>query len=79
MLERRLDYPDEQASGTEYAVVDEHGDSTVYRVWEQRFSRASIERLLADTGFELEHLRGDLTGEPWRAQHETFAVVARRT
>ena len=79
VLERRLDYPDEQASGTDYAVVDEHGGSTVYRVWEQRFSRASIERLLADTGFELEHLRGDLTGEPWRAQHETLAVVARRT
>jgi cyclopropane fatty-acyl-phospholipid synthase-like methyltransferase len=78
VLERRLDYPDEQVYGTEYAVIDADADATVYRIWEQRFSRESIEHLLTENRFELEQVAGDLTGSPWRAELEMLAVVARR-
>jgi SAM-dependent methyltransferase len=76
VLERRLAYPD-GVFLTEHAVLDEHGEATVYRIWERRFSRDSIERLLADTGFEVEHVAADLTGAPWQPGSETLAVVAR--
>jgi cyclopropane fatty-acyl-phospholipid synthase-like methyltransferase len=78
VLERTLDYSEEEVFGREHAVVDDSGQIALYRIWEQRFSRERIERLLADTGFELERLAGDLTGAAWGPELETFAVVARR-
>jgi cyclopropane fatty-acyl-phospholipid synthase-like methyltransferase len=79
VLERRLDYPEEDVSGTEYAVLDERGDETLYRIWEQRFSPDTLRALLTDCGFEIEHLAADLTGAPWAPESETIAVVARRS
>lgn len=78
VLERRLDYPDELVSGTEHTVLDEDGSATVYRVWEQRFSRDMLEHVLTDAGFDIEHVAADLTGTPWQTPSETLAVVARR-
>jgi hypothetical protein len=78
VLERALDYSEEDVFGREHVVIDDRGLSTLYRVWEKRFSREGIERMLGDTGFELERLTGDLTGAPWLPERETFAVVARR-
>jgi SAM-dependent methyltransferase len=78
VLERRVDYPDDRVFLTEHVVLDEHGEATVYRIWEQRFTRKSIGRLLAETGFEVEHFAADLTGTPWQPASETLAVVARR-
>ena len=79
VLERRLDYPEEDVSGTEYAVLDEDGGETLYRIWEQRFSPDTLRALLADCGFAIDHLAADLTGAPWAPDCETIAVVARRS
>lgn len=78
VLERRLAYPAEDVCGTEYAVLDERGAATIYRIWEQRFSRAVLEALLGGAGFEIEHVAGDLTGAPWTPDSDTLGVVARR-
>jgi len=77
-LLRRLDYPESAVSCDQYAVLDETGAATVYRVWEQRFSRDGLERLLGDAGFEVEQVCADLTGTAWTPEAETLAVVARR-
>lgn len=77
VLERRLDYPEAEVFGREYAVLDDC-DATLYRIWEQRFSRDRVERELRAAGLELERLAADLTGTPWCAGSETVAVVARR-
>lgn len=79
VLERRLDYPAEELSVTEYAVVDEVGCATIYRNWEQRFSLEAVEQLVGDAGFELERVAADLTGTPWQPGSESLAVVARRS
>ena len=79
ILERRLDYPAEELSVTEYAVVDEVGCATIYRIWEQRFSLEAVEQLVGDAGFELERVAADLTGTPWQPGSESLAVVARRS
>jgi SAM-dependent methyltransferase len=78
VLERQVDYPELALSCREHAVVEETGTATVYRIWEQRFSRERLERELAAAGFVLEHLTADLTGTPWTSAAETLAVVARR-
>lgn len=78
VLERQLDYPELALSCREHAVVEETGTATVYRIWEQRFSRERLERELAAAGFALEHLTADLTGTAWTPAAETLAVVARR-
>jgi cyclopropane fatty-acyl-phospholipid synthase-like methyltransferase len=77
VLERRLHYPDQAVSAREHAVIDERGRATVYRIWEQHFSRDALEALLADAGFEVQEVAGDLTGAPWTPESETLAVVAR--
>lgn len=78
VLERRLDYPELDLSCTEHAVLEPSGEATVYRFWEQRFSREGLERLLVDAGFHLERIAADLTGAPWTPDVETIAVVAAR-
>ena len=55
VLERRLHYPEEAVSAREHAVVDERSAATIYRIWEQHFSRDKLEALLADADFEIEH------------------------
>ena len=77
VLERRLDYPALELSCSEYAVLEEAGAATLYRVWEQRFDRGGLVRALGDAGFHVELVCADLTGTPWSAGAETIAVVAR--
>jgi SAM-dependent methyltransferase len=78
VLERQLDYPELALSCREHVVVEAADTVTLYRIWEQRFSRERLERELAAAGFELERLVGDLTGTLWTPAAETLAVVARR-
>jgi SAM-dependent methyltransferase len=78
VLLRQLDYPELELSCDEHTVVEATGDATVFRVWEQRFSREAIGRMLGDAGFEVEHIGADLTGTAWSSEAETLAVVARR-
>jgi SAM-dependent methyltransferase len=77
VLERRLYFPEESVSAREHAVVDERG-ATIYRIWEQHFSRDALEALLAAAGFEVEEIAADLTGTPWTPESPTLAAVARR-
>lgn len=79
VLERRLYFPEEKVSGREHAVIDERGAATIYRIWEQHFSRETLEALLAAAEFEIEELAADLTGARWTPESETLAVIARRT
>lgn len=78
VLERRIDYPDQELSLTEHAVFADEAVPTIYRIWEQRFSREALTHLLASAGFEIEHIVADLTGMPWHPGSEVLAVVARR-
>jgi hypothetical protein len=50
-----LHYPEEAVSAREHAVADERSATTIYRIWEQHFSRDKLEALLADADFEIEH------------------------
>lgn len=78
VLERQIDYPDEELSLMEYAVLEDRTSPTLYRIWEQRFSREGVTRLLAETGFDVERAGADFTGTPWHPDSEILAVVARR-
>lgn len=79
VLERKLDYPSLELSCAEHAVIDGGGAVTVYRIWEQRFTRDGLERLLHEAGFEVTHVAADLTGADWTPEAETMAVVAVRS
>jgi len=78
VLLRQLDYPELELSCDEHTVLEETGEATVFRVWEQRFSREAVGRMLGDAGFEVEHIGADLTGTAWSPEADTLAVVARR-
>jgi cyclopropane fatty-acyl-phospholipid synthase-like methyltransferase len=61
----------------QHTVVDARG-MTTYRVWDRAYSRASLERTLAQHGFSLTSAWMDLTGTPWSSQSPTIAVAATR-
>ena len=65
VLERQLDYPELDLSCSEHVVLEPSDEATVYRFWEQRFSRERLANLLGDAGFRVEQIAADLTGATW--------------
>ena len=78
VLEQGFDYPEQDIWLDQYIVVEESGRMAVYRNWFQDFTRKSITAELAAGGFEVQHVRGDLSGAPFQADGEWIGVVARR-
>jgi cyclopropane fatty-acyl-phospholipid synthase-like methyltransferase len=75
LLERTLAY-DDDVSCREHAVVEPSGAWSLYRFWEQRFTRERLEHELAGAGLAVVELTADLAGAPWSPGSETIAVVA---
>ncbi len=67
----------------ERVVLDKHTIVERGRVrtvldWHQHYSPGTLAAELADSGFEVEEVLGDVAGAPYDASTDEFAVVARR-
>ncbi|MBW3613220.1 MAG: methyltransferase domain-containing protein [Chloroflexi bacterium] len=71
-------YPDARVSLDRYEIV-ERDRSRTFWTWTQYFDVDSLRAELADAGFSLTDVHGDVTGAPFDPAGEEFAVVARRS
>lgn len=71
-------YPDARASLDRYEIV-ERDRSRTFWTWTQYFDVGSLGAELAEAGFSLADVHGDVTGAPFDAAGHEFAAVARRS
>jgi SAM-dependent methyltransferase len=76
VLEEGFDYPEQNIWLDQYVVIEETGVLTVYRNWFQDYTPETITAELAEAGFTVESLWGDLTGQPSTPESEWIGVVA---
>lgn len=76
VLETGFDYPEKSIYLDQHIVIEPDGKQTIYRNWFQDFDPDSITRELADNGFEVKGLWGDLLGTPWQSDSDWVGVVA---
>jgi SAM-dependent methyltransferase len=78
VLEEGFDYPEQALWLDQYTVVESNGKVSVYRNWFQDYTPESITAELAEGGFSVESLCGDLTGAPYTPESEWIGLVARK-
>jgi hypothetical protein len=83
VLEQRFDYEDAALRLDQYLVIegDDAGvpaDLTVYRVWRQEYTPATLTAELAAHGFQVESVWGDLTGEAYHEDSRWIGAVTKR-
>ena len=57
-------------------IVDPDGTATVYRIWEQLYTPATITEVLQRQGFRVRHLGEDLAGTAYRAESTSLGIIA---
>lgn len=62
--------------GNKNTVIDGDGEITVYRNWFQDYTPETITKELAQGGFSVESLWGDLTGKQYSPDSEWIGIVA---
>lgn len=78
VLEQGFDYPELDLFLDQVIVVAAGAGISVYRMWFQDFSRASIIAELEQGGFMVENVWNDLEGTLFSEPNEWIGVVARR-
>lgn len=61
----------------QYVVVDDRTGVVTYRMWFHDYTPATLTPVLVDAGLVVEQIWGSLAGDPYRADADWFAVLAR--
>ncbi len=61
----------------QYVVADDRDGVVTYRMWFHDYTPATLAPVLAEAGLVVEETWGSLTGAPYRADTDWFAVLAR--
>lgn len=78
VLEAGFAYRAGQVSLRQYAIVDESGKTTVYRIWEQYYTPDQITQLLESHGFVVADIYADLAGTVYTPDTLSLGIVAQR-
>ena len=78
VLEEGFDYPEQSIWLDQYTVIEGDGKVSVYRNWFQDYDPEMITGELAQGGFFVESLWGDLTGMPYLSDGEWIGIIAGR-
>lgn len=79
VLEKGFDYPEQDIWLDQYVIIDEQGNSTVYRVWFKDFTLETLKAEVEAVGFRIDKVWGSLDGEPYDAEGDWIAVALRKT
>lgn len=77
LFDQRFD----QKTGTahrQYVIIEPHQAPKVYHLWEQCYTKEMLEEKLNKNGFVCQKLAENLSGQPYKDQSETLAVIACR-
>jgi SAM-dependent methyltransferase len=69
-------YPEANVDLSQFVVMTEDGDLSIYRFWEHAFDKEEICRELETAGFATAKITQDLTGLALSADSKTIALVA---
>ena len=75
VLEEGFDYPEQSIWLDQYTVIEANGKMSVYRNWFQDYTPEAITNELAQNGFVVESLWGDLTGTFFTQESEWIGLV----
>ncbi|MBL0345553.1 class I SAM-dependent methyltransferase [Candidatus Villigracilis affinis] len=75
VLEEGFDYPEQSIWLDQYTVIEANGKMSVYRNWFQDYTPETITNELAQNGFVVESLWGDLTGTFFTQESEWIGLV----
>jgi SAM-dependent methyltransferase len=75
VLEEGFDYPEQSIWLDQYTVIEANGKMSVYRNWFQDYTPEAITNELAQNGFVVESLWGDLTGTLFTQESEWIGLV----
>lgn len=78
VLEEGFDYPESSLWLDQYIVIEADGKISVYRNWFQDYTPETITAELESGGFLVEHVAGDLTGQPYTEAAEWIGLVVRK-
>lgn len=78
LLEESFAYPELSVWLDQFVTIEADGKVSVYRNWFQDYTPETITEELAQGGFAVEGLWGDLTGEPYTPESEWIGLVTRR-
>ncbi len=78
VLEQGFSYPDLKVYLDQYIVIEEGGETVVYRNWFQDYTKEMITKELEAGGFEVVGLWGDLTGSQYCEDGEWIGVIAQK-
>lgn len=78
VLEESFDYPDESIWLDQYTVIEADTKVSIYRNWFQDYTPETITAELAQGGFAVRSLWGDLTGTPLNPDSEWIGAIAGR-
>ena len=78
VLEQTFSYPDQALQMDQYAVIEESGTLSVYRIWRQEYTQESITSELEAGGFDIQSFWGDLTGMPDTEDSEWIGIAAQK-
>ena len=78
VLTQGFDYPEFALYLDQYIVIDADGKMSVYRNWFQDYTRETITTELAQHGFRVQSVWGDLTGSPYSDQTDWIGIIAQK-
>jgi len=78
VFEEGFDYPEQSIWLDQYTIIEADGKVSVYRNWFQDYTSESITAELAQAGFSVENLWGDLTGTPYTPASEWIGLITHK-
>ena len=75
VLEHGFDYPEGAIYLDQVIVIEADGKLSLYRMWFQDYTPETIAQELAEAGFSVKSLWGDLTGTPHQEDSEWIGLV----
>jgi len=78
VLEEGFDFLEQSIWLDQFTVLEADGKVSVYRNWFQDYTPETVTEELAQGGFSVESLWGDLTGIPYSPTSEWIGIIARK-
>jgi len=77
-IEQHFLYDAPKIECVQYTIINELGDARVFRLFHRMFRQDEICEMLSDSGFVVEKILKNLTGEPLPDRSATFGIVERK-
>lgn len=78
LLTTYFKYDEEKTNLDQYVVLDEKGNTKVYRIYLSYYTLEEIIEYISGFGFEVQSYYEDLTGKPHTQESETIALIVRK-